>query len=104
MKKASRKRGGTPCDSGAPFCAEVGAALARGEPQRISDATLHRVFAAAVKAYAAKAEGAEDRHTPFEQNAVTATETVVAASAMIRAANLNLLDLAMWFRRPMAGL
>ena len=91
-------------DSGAQFCAEVEAALAGGEPQRIPDETLRRVLTAAVKAYAAKADGQEDRHTPFEENAVTATETVVATCAMIRAANLNLLDLAMWFRRPMAGL
>ena len=35
---------------------------------------------------------------------VTATETAVAACAMIRAAESNLFDIAMWFRRPVARL
>jgi hypothetical protein len=91
-------------DPGAEFCAVVDAALKRGEPQAIPDDMLRRVLTAAVKAYAAKAEGAEGEFTPFEANAVTATETVVAACAMIRAADLNLFDVAMWFRRPLSGL
>jgi hypothetical protein len=33
---------------------------------------------------------------------VTATDVVVAVSEMIRAANLNLFDVAMWYRRPTA--
>jgi hypothetical protein len=35
---------------------------------------------------------------------VTATETAVTACAMIRAADLNLFDIAMWFQRPVARL
>ena len=34
-----------------------------------------------------------------KDGAVTATETVVAACALIRAADLNLFDVAMWFHR-----
>jgi hypothetical protein len=93
-----------PADPGAAFCRAVEVALARGEPAAIPDAMLRRVLTAAVKAYAAKNEQAEEELAPFEQNAVTATETVVAACAMIRAADLNLFDVAMWFRRPVSGL
>ena len=62
--------------------------------------SLRRVLTAAVKAYAAKAEAAEGELAPFEEDAVTATETAVAACAMIRASGLNLFDIAMWFGRP----
>lgn len=90
-------------DPGEEFCALVDVALRRGDPAAIPDDMLRRVLAAAVKAYAAKAEGAEGEVIPFEANAVTATETVVATCAMIRAADLNLFDVAMWFRRPVPG-
>ena len=90
-------------DPGAAFCAAVESALKRGEPQAISDASLRRVLTAAVRVYAAKAEDVGREIAPFLDNAVTATETVTAACAMIRAADLNLFDVAMWFRRPVAG-
>lgn len=90
-------------DPGAAFCAAVESALRRGEPQAISDASLRRVLTAAVRVYAAKAEDVGREIAPFLDNAVTATETVTAACAMIRAADLNLFDVAMWFRRPVAG-
>jgi hypothetical protein len=90
-------------DPGAAFCKAVESALKRGEPQAISDALLRRVLTAAVRVYAAKAEEAGREIAPFLDNMVTATETVTAACAMIRAADLNLFDVAMWFRRPVAG-
>ena len=36
---------------------------------------------------------------PFADGEVTATESVVAACALIRAADLNMFDVAMWFHR-----
>ena len=90
-------------DPGAAFCKAAASALKRGEPQAISDAALRRVLTAAVRVYAAKAEEAGREIAPFLDNAVTATETVTAACAMIRAADLNLFDVARWFRRPVAG-
>jgi hypothetical protein len=93
----------TAADPGAAFCAAVESALKRGQPQAISDAALRRVLTAAVRAYAAKAEDVGREIAPFLDNAVTATETVTAACAMIRAADLNLFDVAMRYRRPVAG-
>jgi hypothetical protein len=83
----------------ASFRARAAAALARGEPDAISDDELSEVMAAAVKLYAAKVERRGSELKPFPADAVTATETVVAACAMIRAADLNLFDVAMWFHR-----
>jgi len=84
---------------GAEFCDAAAAALRTGELDMIPDATLQRVLAAAVKVYAAKAEE-RGEFAPFEPDAVNATETVMAACAMIRAADLNLFDIAMWYQRP----
>jgi hypothetical protein len=86
--------------SAAAFCRVVTAALQRGDLDAIPDATLRSVLTAAVKAYAAKAEAIGGEFAPFEDSAVTATETAVTACAMIRAADLNLFDIAMWFQRP----
>jgi len=107
--KRSKKSGKRPApvrraaDPGAAFCVAVERALKRGEPHAISDASLRRVLTAAVRVYAAKAEDVGREIAPFLDDAVTATETVTAACAMIRAADLNLFDVAMWFRRPVAG-
>jgi hypothetical protein len=87
---------------GSAFCAMVTAALRGGDLDAIPDDALRRVLTAAVKAYAAKAEAAGGEFAPFEDGQVTATETAVAACAMIRAAELNLFDIAMWFGRPVS--
>ena len=47
-----------------------------------------------------KWSGAAPDWSPFRTASITATETVVAACAMIRAADLNIFDVAMWFHRP----
>jgi hypothetical protein len=82
------------------FCAAARAALKRGEPDAVSDRTLQQVLCAAVKLYAAKVERRGHEVPPFPPDAVTATETVVAACGMIRAADLNMFDVAIWFHRP----
>jgi hypothetical protein len=84
----------------ADFCAQARDALKRGEPDAISDNALAEVLTAAVKVYAAKVERRGHDVAPFPRHAVTATETVVAACGMIRAADLNMFDVAIWFHRP----
>jgi hypothetical protein len=74
-------------------------ALARREPDAIADADLQKVFAASVRLYAAKSERRGEAVKPFGDGAVTTTESIVAACALIRAADLNLFDVAMWFNR-----
>ena len=84
----------------ADFCAAARDALKRGEPDAISDKALQQVLSAAVKVYAAKVERRGHDVAPYPQDAVTATETVVTACGMIRAADLNMFDVAIWFQRP----
>ena len=83
----------------AAMLAKPVSALRRGEPDAISDDLLRKTLAAAVKVYAAKAERRGGALAPFNEGTVTATESVVAACALIRAADLNMFDVAMWFHR-----
>lgn len=98
-RRPSRPR----AEAGDAFCSAVEAALARGDINTVSDAALRRVLTAAIKLYAAKAENAEHEPAPFDKNAITATEAVVTVCAMIRGVDLNLFDVAMWFRRPLSN-
>ena len=82
------------------FCARAREALKRGEPDTITDKALQQVLTAAVKIYAAKVERRGHDVAPFTPGTVTATETVVTACGMIRAADLNMFDVAIWFHRP----
>jgi hypothetical protein len=107
VQRKSAKRGGKPSRGvarngakPADFCAAARDALKRGEPDAISDETLQQVLTAAVKIYAAKVERRGHDVVPFPQHAVTATETVVTACGLIRAADLNMFDVAIWFHRP----
>ena len=84
----------------ADFCVRAREALKRGAPDDITDKALQQVLTAAVKLYAAKAERRGHDVAPFTPGTVTATETVVTACGMIRAADLNMFDVAIWFHRP----
>jgi len=84
----------------ADFCARACEALKRGAPDDITDKALQQVLTAAVKLYAAKVERRGHDVAPFTPSTVTATETVVTACGMIRAADLNMFDVAIWFHRP----
>jgi hypothetical protein len=98
-RKAPR-RAGKSLDKSSDFCAAARDALKRGEPDAISDKALQDVLTAAVKVYAAKVERRGHDVAPFANGAVTATETVVTACGLIRAADLNMFDVAIWFHRP----
>ena len=82
------------------FCARAREALKRGTPDTITDKALQQVLTAAVKIYAAKVERRGHDVPPFTPGTVTATETVVTACGLIRAADLNMFDVAIWFHRP----
>jgi hypothetical protein len=82
------------------FCVRARVALKRGTPDTISDQELQQVLTAATKIYAAKVERRGHDVAPFPRGTVTATETVVTACGMIRAADLNMFDVAIWFHRP----
>ena len=98
--KAPQRRTKRTAAKDAGFCAAASDALKRGEPDAISDQTLQQVLTAAVKIYAAKVERRGHDVEPFPRGTVTATETVVTACGLIRAADLNMFDVAIWFHRP----
>jgi hypothetical protein len=104
-KRAPKRRAksGPPASRGRAtnaFCARAREALRRGAPDAISDRELQQVLTAATKIYAAKVERRGHDVAPFPPGTVTATETVVTACGMIRAADLNMFDVAIWFHRP----
>jgi hypothetical protein len=102
-KRGTAKRGAKPARvlvPSADFCAAARDALKRGQPDAISDRTLQQVLTAAVKLYAAKVERRGHDMPPFAPGTVTATESVVTACGLIRAADLNMFDVAIWFHRP----
>jgi hypothetical protein len=97
IKRRAKPSGSAPAGE---FCARAREALKRGAPDSITDKALQQVLTAAVKLYAAKVEQRGHDVAPFTPGAVTATETVVTACGMIRAADLNMFDVAIWFHRP----
>jgi hypothetical protein len=68
-------------------------ALARGDT--VPEPQLAAAFAALARLSAARGE----QDLPVARDALTATETVTVVSGLLRAADLNVFDLAMWFRR-----
>ena len=95
-RKSARRSNGAAV--GATFSDFAKAALARGEPDAVPDLELQNVLAAAVRVYAAKVEQ-RGEVKPLGDNAVTATEVIVTACGLVRAADLNPFDVAMWFHR-----
>jgi hypothetical protein len=83
---------------GSDFVTAADHALQSGQLDGVSDAELERVLTAAVRLYAAKAEG-DDPPAAVTPELVTPTDIVVTVSALIRAVGLNLWDLSMWFNR-----
>ncbi len=76
-------------------------ALAEGSTDGISDEAVQRLLTAGARLFANKVEMEDRFFLPFtSREAATATDVVVTVSEMLRAANLNTFDLAMWFRRP----
>ncbi|MDH4984159.1 hypothetical protein QEZ47_00995 [Aminobacter anthyllidis] len=96
----------TTSEHGAGFSAAAAAvaaaadeALASGTLDKVSEADIAVALAALGKLYSAKVEKSDKIFPPVNQDALTATETAVLVSELLRAADLNVFDLAMWFRR-----
>ena len=81
------------------FLAIAGRTLAKGDYESISSSELASVLTSAMKLYAAKAEAEGQLPAPVSAERLTPTEVVLTVTEMLRACNLNLFDLAMWYRR-----
>ena len=73
--------------------------LANGAFSSVPSSELQRVLTAAIKLYAAKAEAEEQFPAPVSAEKITPTEIVLVVSELLRAADISLFDLAMWYRR-----
>jgi hypothetical protein len=78
-------------------------ALVNRAASQIASEDIARVLTAAMKLYAAKAEMETATEavppSPVSAERVTPTEVVVLVSELMRAVNLNLFDLSMWYHR-----
>jgi len=74
-------------------------AVSSGGTASIPSGDLERAITAAIRLYAAKAEAEGTFPPPVSADKITPTEVVMFVSEMLRAADLNLFDLAMWYRR-----
>lgn len=63
---------------------------------RPSDAEIQGMLAKAVRLYAERAAECDGALPAFAPDAVTATEVMVAVTAMLKAVNLQVFDLGMW--------
>jgi hypothetical protein len=83
----------------AAFAESAERVLAGGAASSVAHNDVERVLTAAMKLYAVKAEGEATPPPPVSPDKITPTEVVVVISEMMRAVNLNLFDLSMWYRR-----
>jgi hypothetical protein len=74
--------------------------LASGAVAQINSGDIERVLTAAMKLYAARAEAdGAAVPPPVSADKLTPTEAVLVISETMRAIDLNLFDLSMWYRR-----
>ena len=77
-------------------------ALLNQEANRISDATVAKLMTAAVKLYAAKADGEDRTFRPVlgeYDEVVTPTEALTAVTEVLRALRLGPMEFGLWSRR-----
>jgi len=76
-------------------------ALGEGKTENSPVETVQKLLTAGAKLYCRKLTEEDDYFPPFRpEDVVTATDAVVAISEMMRSADLNTFDLAMWMSRP----
>jgi len=81
------------------FVAACDAARADGAGGSEIENGLRDAMTAAIRLYAVRADTDAPSPPPIDATAVTPTDVVLAVSAMLRAVNLNLFDIAMWYNR-----
>src|SRR5437660_905666 len=78
------------------LAAEIEQALARGERDVLSAEALQVLMAAVCKTYAAQVEAGEPLLPLPQRGGATATEVMITASGLLKAANLAVFELGMW--------
>jgi hypothetical protein len=83
-------------DQAKRLAAEIEHALAGGRRDVLSAEALQALMAAICKAYAAQVEAGEKLLPLPERGGATATDVMITASGMLKAANLAVFELGMW--------
>jgi hypothetical protein len=78
------------------LAAEIEQALAGGQRDVLSTDALQRLMAAVCKSYAAQVEAGVDLLPLPQRGGATATDVMVTASGLLKAANLAVFELGMW--------
>jgi hypothetical protein len=83
-----------PADTVARTAGALAAALS--DPDRIADADLRALIAAALRLYAVKAENGMRAPLPTDGGGLTITDAMVAVTDLLHALNVQLFELSMW--------
>jgi len=78
------------------LASELERALASGRRDLLSTQALQALMAAVCKTYAAQVEAGEQVLPLPERGGATATEVMITASGLLKAANLAVFELGMW--------
>ncbi|MGZ3295092.1 MAG: hypothetical protein ACXU9D_17700 [Xanthobacteraceae bacterium] len=78
------------------LAAEIERALASGQRDFLSNEALQVLMAAACKVYGARVEAGEPLLPLPERGGATATDVMITASGLLKAANLAVFELGMW--------
>ena len=78
------------------LAAEIERALAQGRRDLISNDALQALMAALCKIYAAQVDAGEEVLPLPSRGGATATDVMVTASGLLKAANLAVFELGMW--------
>jgi hypothetical protein len=78
------------------LAAEIERALANGRRDALSTDALQALMAAVCKTYAARVEAGEELLPLPQRGGATATEVMITASGLLKAANLAVFELGMW--------
>lgn len=73
--------------------------LEGGDIRDVSDEAIAQTLYAAARLFAAKKDRVGHLDWPITPDALTATETVVLVTALLDAADVNIFDMAIWYRR-----
>jgi hypothetical protein len=95
-KTADKPANGASSAQATRLAAEIERALANGRRDILSEEALQALMAAVCKTYAARVEAGEQLLPLPERGGATATDVMVTASGLLKAANLAVFELGMW--------
>ncbi|WP_235079461.1 hypothetical protein [Amycolatopsis orientalis] len=73
--------------------------VAEDRASAVADEEIAELLYAAARLFSAKTDRVGKISWPIREDALTATETVVLVTALLDAADVNLFDMAIWYRR-----